>query len=68
MDRWRPWALSRWKKGGRSTNAPPPNDWRIKLALAAEDPAPADQAVNGGGLLALSNYRYASLTFWTMCL
>lgn len=66
MDRWRPWALSRRKKGGKSTNAPPPRLGGIELALTAEDPAPGDQLVYGRSFL--SNYRDASLTIWPTCL
>ena len=68
MARWRPWALSRRKKGGKSTNVPPPCLGGIELAFTAEDPAPGDQTVNGSGLLALSNCRDASLTIWPSCL
>ena len=68
MARWRPWALSRRKKGGKSTNVPPPGHRGVQLAFAAEDPAPGDQAVNGSGLLALSNSRDASLIIWPSCL
>ena len=68
MARCRPWALSRRKKGGKSTTCPPKPTRGEQLAVTADDESKVDQCVDGVCNCPLSNCRDASLTIWPNCL